>query len=856
MITPFYVLILKVNNHNVTYSTHDEVVNIVRKAGQTLTLKVISPLIKQKSVSTVIKEQLTPVSTPEQLRRFECPKAPVNMSGSSHSLDEIQESTPDLKETVVEGGSRRFRDSPVLARIDRSGWDSSQSQEEESPIQSNKYAFLYHVPPTLPHPVSGSTTVKSYPIPSPKNKHWNQPAPEKGRNAQLMKLHQKSATLPRLPPRDYPKMSSTSLGGTVASDPEEEEEESEFARALRIGKEKMRNSNLELSGRSKSQTLPTNVEEENSTPTSSIGAPDTQGAKSQLSPTGGFLTNLASQIRQASEDRNTRLTLNQPRLTEVPKNGEKEPLSPLHGNSIAQALSQKIDSLNINARNDSSDEFESPKSSPAGIRPKANAVELQKDAKVTPPSLKPKPLRKANTDIGFQLPPPQTLSGENETSFPWSIKLKQTPKGERKVLKGADSETEVGRGEDGNVNWKSILKPATTSGRASPLVLKAKRTESRAEKASTTGNQETRQNPTGKVNSNVTEIENPNAEIHSKSNEILPQKSKKGVSLYNGSTQPESAPQGSIVESIDEIAEGIEELAECMEELAADLSPVDLPPADLPPADLPPVDLPPADLPPPLSPTDSGNFLIADLPPPAAFTVEGAEVGESSTDDIILPPPMQEDNMSPAQPSPLPPPLPDTSPPKVPPSHFTIFQFPATVTPPQFATESRPNTTPNPNPNPLSPISQSRKTETLQSSPIPPPILDIVSQDELVMGEDEVKLPTDLQDTEVPPPLPDEPPPPLDMDDIQETAQAPATPPATITPSSPNTVELAPTQSSKPQKLNKQLVDNLQLPVHASYKSPEGLSSPEQPPPRPPPPLVDISPMIARKQVDNPVRLE
>ena len=839
MVSPFYALILKVNNHNVTYSTHDEVVNIVRKAGQTLTLKIISPLTKQKSISTVIKEQLTPVSTPEQLRRFECPKAPVNhQSGSSHSLDEIHESTPDLKETVIGGGSRRFRESPVLARIDRSGWDSSQSQEEESPIQTDKYAFLYHVPPTLPLPVGGSTTVKSYPIPSPKDKRLNQPAPEKGRNAQLMKLHQKSATLPRLPPRDYPKMSSTSVG-TVASDPEEEEEESEFARALRKGKEKMRNSNLELSGRSTSQTLPTNVEEENSTPTSSTAAPDTQVAKTQLSPTGGFLTNLASQIRQASEDRNTRLTLNQPRLTEVSKNGE--PLSPLHGNSIAQALSQKIDLLNINTRNDSSDEFESPKSSPAGIRPKANAVELQKDAKVTPPLLKPKPLRKANTDMGFQLPSPQTLSDENETSFPWSIKLKQTPKGERKVLKGEDSETEVGRGEDGNVNWKSILKPATTSGRVSPLVLKAKRTESRAEKASTTGNQETWQNPTGEVNSNVTEIENSNAEIHSKSNEALPQKSKKGMSLYNGSTQPESAPQGSIAESIDEIAEGIEELAECMEELAADLSPADLPPADLPP---------------PLSPTDSGNFLIADLPPPAAFTVEGAEVGESSTDDIILPPPLQEDNISPVQPSPLPPPLPDTSPPKVPPSHFTIFQFPAMVTPPQFATESRPNTTPSPNPSPLSSTSQSRQTETFESSPIPPPILDtenLIPRDELVTGENEVKLPTDLQDAEVPPPLPSEPPPPLDMDDIQETAQASATPPAAITPSSPNSVELAPTPSSKPQELNKQLVDNLQLPVHASYKSPV-LS--EQPPPRPPPPLVDISPMIARKQVDKPVRLE
>ena len=825
------------NNHNVTYSTHDEVVDIVRKAGQTLTLKVISPLTKQKNVSTVIKEQLTPVSTPEQLRRFECPRPPVNLSGSSHSLGEIHECPPDLKETVIEGGSHRFKESPVLPRIDRSGWDSSQSQEEESPIQTNKYAFLYHVPPSLPLPVGGSTNIRSYPIPSSKDLRSNQPAPDNGRNAKLLKLHQKSATLPRLPPRDYPKISNTRVG-TVASDPEEEEEESEFALALKKGKEKMRHSNLELSERSRSQTLPTNGEEDNSAPTSSAGS---------QSPA---LGNLTSQIRQASADRNTRLNRNQPRITEVPKNGEKEHLSPLHGNSIAQALSQKIDSLNINARNDSSDEFESPKPSPVINRPKANAVELQKEAKFTPPLLKPKPLRKANTDVGFKLPSPQTLSKENERSFPWNIKLKQTPKDERKVLK-EESEAEVGRGEDGNVNWKSILKPATTSGKASPLVQEAKRTESRAQETFTTSKQKTRQNPPGKVSPNVTEIENSNAEYHSKSNETLPQKSKKDMSLYSGGTRPfqskynESAPQGSIAESIDEIAEGIEELAECMEELAADLTPSDLTPLDLPP---------------PLSPTDSGNFLIADLPPPAAFTVEGAEEGESSTDDIILPPPaMHEEDTSPAQPSPLPPPLPETSPPKVPPSHFTVFQFPAMVTPSQFTAESRPKTTLSPNRSPQSSISQSNKTETFKSASIPPPILDtkvLVSQDKFVT-EDEVKLPTDLQDMEVPPPLPDEPPPPLDMDDIQEeTAQAPVTPPAVIAPSSPNSVELALRQSSKPQELHMQWVDNLQLPVHASYKSPEGLSSPEQPPPRPPLPLVEISPMIARKQPDNPVRLE
>lgn len=819
------------NNHNVTYSTHDEVVDIVRKAGQTLTLKVISPLTKQKSVSTVIKEQLTPVSTPEQLRRFECPRPPVNLSGSSHSLDKIHESPPDLKETVVEGGSHRFKQSPVLARIDRSGWDSSQSQEEESPIQTNKYAFLYHVPPSLPLPVGGSTNIRSYPIPSPKNLRSNQPAPDNGRNAKLVKLHQKSATLPRLPPRDYPKISSTSVGA-VASDPEEEEEESEFALALKKGKEKMRHSNLELSGRSRSQTLPTNVEEEDSSPTSSAATPGSQ------SPT---LGNLASQIRQASADRNTRLNRNQPRITDVSKNGEKEHLSPLHGNSIAQALSQKIDSLNINARNDSSDEFESPKPSPVVNRPKANAVELQKEARFTPPLLKPKPLRKANTDMGFKLPSPQTLSNENATSFPWNIKLKQTPKDEHKVLK-EENEAEVSRGEDGNVNWKSILKPATTSGKASPLVQEAKRTKSRAQE---TSKQETRQNPPGKVSSNVTEIENSNAEFHSKSNGTLPQKSKKDMSLHDRGTRPflskynESAPQGSIAESIDEIAEGIEELAECMEELAADLTPSDLPPLDLPP---------------PLSPTDSGNFLIADLPPPAAFTVEGAEEGESSTDDIILPPPMHEEDTSPAEPSPLPPPLPETSPPKVPPSHFTVFQFPAVVIPSQFTAESRPNTTLSPNRSPHSPISQSNKTETFKSASIPPPILDtkvLASQDKFVT-EDEVKLPTDLQDIEVPPPLPNEPPPPLDMDDIQEeTAQVPVSLPDAIAPSSPSSVELASRQSSKPQKLNMQWVDNLQLPVHASYKS-----SPEQPPPRPPPPLVEISPMIARKQPDNPVRLE
>ena len=879
--TPYLTYILKVNNYNVTYSTHDEVVNIVKKSGLTLSLKVITPMIKQKSVSTTIKEQFTPDSTPERSRRSKSQStlsAPMNTSGHSRSLEDIQEIAPQMKETMIGGRVSPYQGSPVIARIHRTGWDSSQSQGEESPMPTGKYAFSYHVPPAQPFPAGASSKVKSFPIPSPKK---FEPAVSKGKTTPLAKIHQKSATLPQLPPRDYPSILETTDVTDLGALSDEEEEESEFALALRKTKEKMELSRTEASGRPRAHTMPTTPVEEQNTSTSTTGVPDTEMVDGPHSPTEKTLSAFESQIRQANLDRTTRLGLNQPRVTKLVKNGVERPPSPVCKNPIAQAMSQKIDSLNIIADSGSSDEFESPNSSPARGRLKVNFVDDTRvfngygRNKTPPPLVKPKPFRRANTDMDIKPPSPKTLPGEDGfevASPPWNIKLKHTPKSEHSLQHEGKGEPEVGRAEDGNINWKSILKPTTTTepGRASPLLLETRSVEPRAEEAFSAGKRQMRQplqSPAGDTKSAVAKIfeeEKPNIESQEKQAAQyrpnigeIPQSSTEGISLFDSTSTTQTAlPKYYESTSRESFDEGF-----WVPESSATKSDEDNP-TKLLTDDY---------LPPPLPPTDQGNFLVADLPPPAAFEIEGAEMGESNTDDIILPPPMHEGDVILGPPSPLPPPLPDTSPPKIPPS-LAAFEFPAVVTPSHTVMESEPNITPSPIPSPLSPTSPASKADTIPS-PIPPPIFGTeYPVTEVVIGEEaKSKLPTEFQDipdadiVDAPPPLPAQPPPPLDMEEpVDTTSQIHSVPLHThdaVSQVARPTAELAPHPETQPQELTEQLVDNVPPPVRMLSKAQESLppQPAEQPPPRPPPPVLDESPK-GKEQVQppakTPVRLE
>lgn len=872
-----------------TYSTHDEVVNIVKKSGLTLSLKVITPLVKPKSVSTTIQEQLTPNSTPERSRRSNSQSTlttPMYTSGHSRSLEDIQESTSEMKETTIEGGGTYYRGSPVIARINRSGWDSSQSQGDDSPMPTGKYAFSYHVPPVQPYPLSAPSKVKSFPIPSPQK---FDPAVSKEKNTPLEEVHQKSATLPNLPQRDYPSISETTdvtdLG--AMSDDDSEGEESEFALALRKTKEKMDLSRQEGFGRPRAQTMPTTTVEEENVATSTASVPDTDMADNPLSPTEKTLSAFESQIRQANHDRTTRLGLNQPRLTKL---GEERPSSPIFKIPLAHAMSQKIDSLHISADSGSSDEFESPKSSPSRGRLKMNFMDNKRvfnsvGSKTPPPLVKPKPFRRANTDMDIKTPSLKSPAGEDGlevSSPPWNIKLKHTPKSEHKFKQEEKREPEVARGEDGNINWKSILKPTTKTehGRASPLLFETKSVEPREEEALSDGKRQMRQalqSPAGDAKSGVAKVfEDEKPIVESQGEQAaqfkpsigeIPQNSTEGISLFDGTSGTQAALpkyyESTSRESFDE------EFWVPAPESSATKSDQDNP-----------MKLTDDNLPPPLPPTEQGNFLVADLPPPAAFIIEGAEIGESNTDDIILPPPMQEDDIL-AQPSPPPPPLPDTSPPKIPPS-LTAFEFPAVVAPSHTAMESGSNTTPSPVPSPvpsplspLSPISPSSKADPIPS-PIPPPIFGTENpetKDEVAIREEaKPKLPTEFQDipdadiVDTPPPLPAEPPPPLDMDEPHDTSSQNHSMPlhthdanSHVAPAPVESVPPPERQSYNPQELTEQLVGNVSPPIHMLSKSQESLppQPDEQPPPRPPPPVMDDSPKELRKgkeQVQTPAK--
>ena len=858
------------NGHNVTYSTHDEVVNIVRKSGTSLHLKIITPLIKTKSASTVIRERLTPVSTPDQMRRFaDTPESPAKFS-STEMLASLEES-PD-RETTIQGRGRRLLDSPVLARIDRTGWDSSQDDLNSSDQYRNSSHSSRHIAPVQPSPSRSPVPgVRAYPIldssqdqemrsqPEAYTPQWEYNFPEEDMQA-------RSATQPTFPPRDYPTIKETVDITDLSANSlpnDEEDDDSVFTRAIRERKEKGL-TKIDPIQRVRAATMPEGEER----PKLISSRRDTLSAnKPPLSPTekekAEPLSFLERQLQQASKDRDQRMSLSRPRMKEV-KKAESVSVSPAH-NSLAEAVMRKIDSVVVNNGKDhssSSEEDELSDRSPVRYSLQRKAQEQRKSSKESkgpPPVVKPKPLYKSKTvDYGFEgrstgeNPKTPTMEEDRDASFTWNVQLKKTP---QNIRKGENSQEEPKEDADGGspVNWKSVLKPTVTNGRASPL---SEYSQPTGEVVSST-RQFRQARPSSPaelkqpVVAKVFEAE-PTAATQSKipfqvqRQHIgnLPQSSSEGISLYEGGsvTAMPKYYQSTSRESFDETywEGGSEKMSDGSHRPSVE--------GKSAPEEM--------QLPPPIPMSEkriSASESIEELPPPpppdAFVTLDGIDGGETSTDDII-PPPSFPGHISAFT---TPPPLPNTSPPKVVPGsnlppgvEFLVINGQSSV----------PHDIPSPIPSPLEQIEATESESLLEPSPrvVPPPAFGAISDDKRQVdskqlnprkdyprGMNEDEDVSELEESDVPPPLPSEPPPPLDAVDQSERRKEFDTLLETLP--SPRDIRTevqtnrGVAQTSETQlESTKNVTDNVSSPVNISLSETTNGSS-SAVPPRPPLPL-------------------
>ena len=352
----------QVEGVNVTHSTHDEVVKIIRKAGDMLRMKVITPLIKPKSVSQQYKKQITPVNTPESSRK----ELPILEETPPTKL----ENTTDRETVIGEEATLSRTDSPMMADNEPTGWDSSQ---DDDPAISRDHSSN----PTLSTKVPFS--LKSYSRESP---------------ARPPLKDLRSQTLPVIPAKDYPRLEDFANGSSADEGEGEGDGEtlSAFELALRQSKQKInRKSNTVTKERS--STLP-----ERGSPLMIKRTAEENGQSS-----------MSQQILQASKARMERIDNNQLRMSPHSSPG------PLRDNPIAKSLSSKIEVAVVDSDDADSEtegsyspsqfQLKPTKKSPPVLIKKATPEPAKKappplTKKAPPPATKPKPLKKAPSSPG------------------------------------------------------------------------------------------------------------------------------------------------------------------------------------------------------------------------------------------------------------------------------------------------------------------------------------------------------------------------------------------------------------------------------------------------------------------------
>lgn len=443
---------LQVNGVNTTHSTHDEVVNIVRRSGGTLAMKVITPLIKPKSVSEQIKGQFTPVSTPDtQKKEGDSPKPCPLLGKSSNSPILLGTFQPTLsaapevndRETVIGGNA-----SPVLPRSGKLEWDS---QGEESPTIPRKTSYPAASASSMSH--SSSNLYED-------GGRWGSPNTGLKRSAksaiQSTSEQPRAKTLPPLSKHDPPKLSDYADSGD--SEESDEDETSSFANALRESRAKIQRKasipRSEQRERSNTGPSPSATPPLKSSPLL-VKRSMEKGPDDKMSP-------LQMELLKASQERSSRMSSNKSKLTEVTQKEMKEG----DRNSLADVLSRRLDSMSskMTMPDDSDDSFEdSPRLIPGKkiLSPQtksnpdnqASEQDAKPVSKAPPPSVKPKPSKKERQER-----PESPLVGRSvmqsdancKTSLPWEVKLKSAPRKE--------PEPKTPPAVNSGVDWKSALK--------------------------------------------------------------------------------------------------------------------------------------------------------------------------------------------------------------------------------------------------------------------------------------------------------------------------------------------------------------------------------------------------------------
>ena len=695
-------------------------------------MKVITPMVKPKSVSQQIKQQMTPVSTPEGSRKSsitskeESPK-PIMKSSV---LGELKDGG---RETVIGRDSNtlpRSRGSPAPPRISRSGWDSSQEDISTGSLTKSKTMKA--------HPILQSTT---------SNPSYNRPA-----ESYQIGARSKSFTLP---PPDYPKaersnnlkeISESDNSQSEAEEEEAEEEESSFAKALRERKNELAKRSAEKL-RLRAYTMP---EKDSPLLVRKISQPreaeNNEPTPKQEEEPEAALSPLQMELLKASKKRSERLELKQPRMTKSKSESPPKEKSSVSNNPLAKAISERINSLAIDTIDDEGDDFESspgpspvPSPKPVVVSMKEVSNSKPPKAKLPPPTVRPKPSKKSKPEADgrrsespVNVPAASDKGGGSES--PFKVKLRNRGDRERSEspvnFSGNDedgrasplpfkvnlrSRSETGKkvekkkgdaDDDGvTVNWKSVLKPAGGSGRVSPVV-------------------------------------------HVANDRPSP---KPGV--MDTVLTPDSGQAGS-------------ESQFTFEAISPDFT-----------------------LPPPLPADEDNRISFIDLEPPEAFFVEGVESNADSGvagDLPVFMSPTISEGLS------IPPPIPSSSPPEIvpdpSPSAFVFPDFGGDVKFPDVdIPEPKPVSPmgsvdlPSPLPSPTS--RSSSRIEDILHLPIPPPVFgdvnelpDLAPPEEAPVpaegtSESKTSLDSDMSDTPPPPP-PSEPPPFMDINESVDIIDA------------------------------------------------------------------------------------
>ena len=409
-------------------------------------MKVVTPgLDTTLRTSVQLKEQVEIVSSSQSLDRRRSNEHPVIRANSfkSHFSAETAHQVSSAatilqRETVIDDvplsrQSTRGGESPHLERINQSGWDSSQdeaSNTPSTPSRVHKFSYL--------HPAGGPQlpVTQQY---SPKKQKVSPPTIHKGSSTSLSSAStsessqsaqnsissaSKSATLP--PARAGFQVAHQQAGSAPSS---EDEEESAFVKALKLGKEKLANSPVI---RKRSSTMP---------PSMRNMAQCSHHAKRSPAESPVIGT-------KSSPSEKTSPTFKQPQTFRQP---------------LAAALMRKIDSVSLDSEqvNNSSDEDDTFNKTPPA---RWKSMPGPKEKAPTPPAPKPKPqTRRAYTvdprhhdtglDNGSSHQPPFGSSAD--------VHVEET----REEKRNSDEEN-----GSGLMNWKSVLRPVkrTESGRGSP----------------------------------------------------------------------------------------------------------------------------------------------------------------------------------------------------------------------------------------------------------------------------------------------------------------------------------------------------------------------------------------------------